>query len=76
MSQLKQRNNMDKGLDRIMDVVEDHAKVRGFLSALCWYIKGSGSRELPFMPNFNDDELADELTTVAEAVGACKKNGE
>lgn len=65
---------MDKGLDRIMDVVEDHAKMKGFISALCWYIKGEGGRELPFMPNFNDNELADELTTVAEAVGGYKKN--
>ena len=64
---------MDKGLDRIMDVVEDHAKVRGFLSALCWYIQGAESRELPFIPYFNDGELADELAMVAEA---CRKNGE
>ena len=65
---------MDKGLDRIIDVVEDHAKLKGFLSALCWHIKGGGGRELPFMPNFNDSELADELATVAEAVGSCVRN--
>ncbi len=63
--------NMGKGIDRIVDIVEDHAIMCGFLEELSCYIKAKengGEPPRPFMPHMNDIKLMDTLSTVAEKV--------
>lgn len=62
---------MGKGIDRIVDIVEDHAIMCGFLEELSCYIKikeNGGEPPRPFMPHMNDIKLMDTLSTVAEKV--------
>lgn len=62
---------MGKGIDRIVDIVEDHAIMCGFLEELSCYIKSKengGEPPRPFMPHMNDIKLMDTLSTVAEKV--------
>ena len=68
MSQLKQRNNMDKGLDRIMDVVEDHAKIGAFLIGLEFYITNPKAAKPNMIPYLNDTAMMDTLGRITEAV--------
>ena len=63
--------NMGKGIDKIVEIVEDHAIMCGFLEELSCYIKSkeNGGEPLrPFMPHLNDIKLMDTLSTVAEKV--------
>ena len=63
--------NMGKGIDRIVDIVEDHAIMCGFLEELSCYIKNKengGEPPRPFMPHLNDTAIMDVLSTVAEKV--------
>lgn len=63
--------NMGKGIDRIVDIVEDHAIMCGFLEELSCYIKSKengGEPPRPFLPHMNDIKLMDVLSTVAEKV--------
>lgn len=63
--------NMGKEIDRIVDIVQDHAIICGFLEELSCYIKSKGNGgepPRPFLPHLNDTAMMDVLSTVAEKV--------
>ena len=63
--------NMGKEIDRIVEIVEDHASMCDFLEELSCYIKAKENGyepPRPFMPHMNDIKLMDVLSTVAEKV--------
>lgn len=62
---------MEKGIDRIIDIVEDHAVMCGFLEELSCYIKArkDGLKlPKPFLPHLNSTVMMDVISTVAEKV--------
>lgn len=59
---------MDKGLDRIMDVVEDHAKIKAFLIGLEFYITNPKAAKPNIIPYLNDTAMMDTLGRISEAV--------
>lgn len=62
---------MDKGIDRIVGIVEDHAIICGFLEELSFYIsimEQGGEVQRPFLPHLNDTDMMDVLSRVAERV--------
>lgn len=58
---------MDKGIDRIVDIVEDHARMKVFIDGLYLYIK-DGRMKMPDVPPMNDLDTMDKLAEIASMV--------